>query len=68
MTQLSPNVPLSLSTWGANDLTQIAGGSPAADAPFGYLTDFGGQGPTARVIYRGTDDNVWELNYLGPNP
>jgi hypothetical protein len=60
------DIPFSLSTWGVNDLTMIADGSPAADAPFGYLTDFSGQGPTARVVYRGTDDHIWELNYLGP--
>ncbi len=38
----------------------------AAEAPIVYQTDFAGQGPTARVVYRGTDHHIWELAYSGP--
>ncbi len=55
--------PVEVRHWGVNDLTAIAGGQPAAGAPFGYLTDFAGQGPCARVVYRGADGHIWELNY-----
>ena len=50
---------LASSSWRANDLTVLGGGAAAAAAPFGYLTDFAGQGPVARVIYQGADGHVW---------
>jgi hypothetical protein len=52
--------------WGANDLTKITGGQSAFLAPIAYTTQFAGQGPAARLVYMGTDGNIWELSYLGP--
>lgn len=58
--------------WGWADLNIAAGDGcpPAAGAPIAYLTDFVNQGPTARLVYRGTDNHLWELAYVGndPNP
>jgi len=48
--------------WTSADLTQAAGGPDADGAPFGYVTNFAGQGPTARVLYRGTDKHIYELS------
>ncbi len=56
--------------WAWADLLNIAAGgvgaTPAAGTPIAYLTNFATQGATARVVYRGTDNNIWELNYVGP--
>jgi PASTA domain len=51
--------------WAAHQLTKDGVAPPPAGRPFGYVTDFAGQGPLARVIYQGTDGHIWELNYPG---
>jgi hypothetical protein len=40
-----------------------AGGRAAAQPPVAYLTDFAGEGPLARLVYRADDGHVWELAY-----
>ncbi len=57
--------------WGWADLNIAAGGAPpAAETPIVYQTDFVNQGPTARLVYLGTDNHLYELAYVGndPNP
>ena len=56
-------------TWGYEDLSAQASGTGgqtnapgAADTAMGYTTDLAGQGPLARVVYRGTDNHVHELS------
>ncbi len=57
--------------WTATDLTTfVVGAAAAAGDPVVYVTDFAGQGPTARVVYRaagsfgaGGAGNVYELSY-----
>jgi hypothetical protein len=50
--------------WSAANLTIAAGGTPNAEGlPHVYVTDFPGQGPIARVVYRAVDGHVWELAY-----
>ena len=60
------NYSVRVGGWGASDLTAISGGPPAAGPPYGYVTDFPNEGPTARVVYKSTDGHVWELSYPGP--
>jgi hypothetical protein len=54
--------------WDVSDLTDLAslGGSALARTSFvnTYVTDFPGQGPTARVVYQGVASHVWELFYI----
>jgi hypothetical protein len=50
--------------WSDNDLTAIAGGSPASSSPFGYDTSLDGQGPCARVVYLSPDSHVHELSLV----
>ena len=53
-------------SWTATNLSQ--NGAPrAASAPFGYPTLLAGQGPAARVVYQGTDGNIWDLKATGLN-
>jgi len=57
---------MSVEIWQAADLNSSAtGGAAAASAPVPYLTDFANQGPTARVVYLGIDNHIWELYYIG---
>ena len=50
--------------WGSADLAALAGAATAAAtaaaAPVAYVTDFPGQGPTARLAYLGTDGHINE--------
>jgi len=50
--------------WGEADLTALTGAAAARGAPSAYVTDFPGQGPTARVVYVGTDGHMHELYYI----
>jgi|GEM_PF-2373739 len=54
-------------TWKKADLTAIAGGTIAVSAPFGFVTNLTGQGPVARVVYRGgsTGADIEELRLSG---
>ena len=57
--------------WGWADLNIAAGGGgapPAAEAPIIYQTNFVNQGPTARLVYQGGNDHLYELAYVGSNP
>jgi hypothetical protein len=53
--------------WEHTDLTAEAAAPPASGGTLvGYSTDLGGQGPVARVVYYGADDNnVHELSSSG---
>ena len=49
--------------WGIADLTAAAEASTAAASdPVPYMTNFSDQGPTARVLFRGTDNHIHELS------
>jgi hypothetical protein len=48
--------------WGSASLTQLTGTLAAAGDPIAYMTDFGGQGPTARVVFRAANGDVCELS------
>jgi hypothetical protein len=51
--------------WSDPDLTDIAGGPDVTDFPTGYVTSLDGQGPAARVVYRGPDNHVHEFSMVG---
>ena len=51
--------------WSHADLTAITAAPAAADTAMGYTTDLAGQGPVARVVYRGADNHVHELSVAG---
>jgi hypothetical protein len=53
--------------WKYANLSDITHG-PAAEvsAPIGYTTNLAGQGPAARVVYRGTDGHIHELSFQPP--
>jgi hypothetical protein len=51
--------------WSRADLTSVAGGSDAGGFPVGYTTSLGGEGPAARVVYRGADGHVHQLKSTG---
>jgi hypothetical protein len=50
--------------WDCADLTALSGGAPPAGDPIVYVTNFPGQGPTARFVYRTINDDVYELFYV----
>jgi IgA Peptidase M64 len=50
--------------WDADDLTFRLSSPPSAGDPFAYVTDFPGEGPTARIVYRSTGSgDIYELSY-----
>jgi hypothetical protein len=50
---------------GSADLTGLTAAVEAAGNPIAYVTDFPGQGPTARLVYRTGNNHVYELSYDG---
>jgi hypothetical protein len=49
--------------WLATDLSGFGGGRPAAGNPVPYVTDFPGQGPTARLPYRADNGHIYQLSF-----
>jgi hypothetical protein len=49
--------------WGSADLNALGGGVPAAGIPVAYVTNFPGQGPIARLVYRDEYHHISELFY-----
>jgi hypothetical protein len=62
---------LRANTWAYSDLSKQSGAvalGGAAEVPIAYVTNFPGQGPTARVVYRAGNGHIIELSLLSGSP